>query len=127
MSEVASKKCNRCGGSVIRGRVIAANGAVQVKDLCQLCGRNAGGNGISIPHSQVPDLDSLPILGDYTQNNNPCQVRGCQGKGTEYHHWAPRFLFPDDSELWPGGYLCRRHHAEWHATVTPEMAKRVHR
>ena len=116
--------CKHCGGAVIRGRVIAANGAVQVKDICQSCGKNAGGNGVSVPHRLIPDLDSLPIFEDYSLHAEPCAVRGCPEKTTELHHWAPRYLF-DDCEDWPTSYLCTKHHAEWHAVVTPEMAKKV--
>lgn len=118
-------KCKQCGGVVIRGRVIAANGAVQVKDICQSCGQNAAGNGISIPHRLVPDLDSLPLFDDYSLHNQPCSVTGCAEQFTEYHHWAPRHLFAD-SEAWPGNYLCTKHHKEWHDVVTPEMARKVH-
>lgn len=40
----------------------------------------------------------------------PCAI--CGHNSHEYHHWAPRSIFPD----WPdaGVYLCTSHHREWH-------------
>lgn len=39
----------------------------------------------------------------------------CGMPSGEWHHWAPRAIFPD----WPdcGVYLCTAHHREWHAVM----------
>jgi hypothetical protein len=68
------------------------------------------------------DIESLPVINDYRNGGTPCAV--CGAPGTEYHHWAPRHLFPD-ADSWPGDHLCHYHHIDvWHAIMTPNMSKR---
>ena len=51
-----------------------------------------------------------------------CAVTSCERADVEFHHWAPGSRFPGDyfsdddesSDMWPGDYLCRRHHVIWH-------------
>ena len=69
------------------------------------------------------DPEELPIVNDY-RGFQKCAVCGAQI--TEYHHWAPRHLFGSDADKWPIGYLCPKHHAEWHDKVTPEMSRKKH-
>jgi hypothetical protein len=49
-----------------------------------------------------------------------CEV--CGASGAENHHWAPYYLFGDESERWPTSYLCAHCHKRWHDIVTPQMA-----
>lgn len=60
-------------------------------------------------------FDALTVEDDYSENNPECAR--CGARGTQLHHWAPKELF-EDAEAWPQSYLCRKHHQEWHATVT---------
>lgn len=116
-------KCIKCeSSSSIIGKIISTNGAIQVREVCLECGTNQRGNGKNIPHSDVPNLDDLPILDDYRAYAIPCEVIGCICCETECHHWAPRHLFREECEYWPHSYLCKKHHAQWHRIVTPNMA-----
>ena len=97
---------------VIRGKRIISNGTYQVIDYCIRCMCNANKTHI-LSHKQVEDLGDLPILGDYAKDAPPCDICGSRD-GTEYHHWAVRHIFKDDADQWPGAFLCRSHHSEWH-------------
>lgn len=44
-----------------------------------------------------------------------CDV--CGEVGAEEHHWAPRYLFGDDCEKWPKGFLCQKCHSLWHKVM----------
>jgi hypothetical protein len=46
----------------------------------------------------------------------------CGVSGAEYHHWAPKYLF-EDTEKWPGSYLCISCHQRWHDIVTPQRKR----
>lgn len=47
--------------------------------------------------------------------DKPLCVR-CGGLAEHYHHWAPVAVF-EDANNWPGSYLCRACHVEWHRTM----------
>ena len=49
-----------------------------------------------------------------------CEV--CNKNEGELHHWAPYYLFKEESEKWPKSYLCRSCHQKWHNVVTPNMS-----
>lgn len=51
----------------------------------------------------------------------PCEVCGERGSSEE-HHWAPWYLFGDETDKWPRSVLCRGCHQRWHQTVTPQMS-----
>lgn len=121
---MGTAQCCYCGSDKItRGKIVMASGAFHVIDRCTTCGKNARGGGHFIGKKEYSDqdTDAFPVFDDYSKSNPPCEV--CQSAGTEYHHWAPRFLFGDESPNWPGAWLCRLHHALWHKIVTPSMAK----
>jgi len=98
--------------NIIQAKRRISNGTYQVIDYCLDCKRNANGTHI-ISHKQIEDIESLPLLQDYTTTAAPCDVCGSHD-GTEYHHWAVRHIFGDDADQWPGAFLCRTHHMEWH-------------
>lgn len=102
-------------------RNITNSGVSQVFWECQICKRNANGGGQYISHDKIIKyglpLLTIPVVQDY--RTDICAV--CGQPGTELHHFAPRFIFGDDCEQWPKVYLCREHHAHWHALVTPNM------
>jgi hypothetical protein len=117
--------CKRCGSEYInKYRQIARNGAVTIILRCANCGENPTPATPFHGKAAFPEYETFPVLNDYREFGEPCAVRGCDDIETEYHHFAPRHLFGNDAEDYPGAYLCRRHHKEWHDKVTPEMAKR---
>lgn len=121
----ADRYCEKCEKEM-RCRLvrnIASNGVSQVYWICMM-----GAHGISkrgakfISHEKIRsagfDPNDLPVIENYG-GYNICAV--CGDPLTEYNHWAPRFIFGADAERWPGDYLCKAHHDEWHARVTPNM------
>lgn len=98
-------------------RVITSSGSVQIRNRCLDC--RAIGNH-NHPHAEHPNMDSYPVVQNYTTWAPKCER--CGSSGTELHHWAPRALF-DDCELWPKSYLCRPCHRRWHTTATPGLVK----
>lgn len=70
---------------------------------------------LSQKHLPSEVLESITVGDDYSLNNPPC--KRCGERGTQLHHWAPKELF-EDAEDWPQDYLCKKHHQEWHDTIT---------
>lgn len=103
-------------------RTIASNGVSMVFWECQVHHGNIKA-GKWIPHKELAkcgiDIEILTIVENY-DNDFTCVV--CGEKGCELHHFAPRYLFGDAAEDWPKEYLCRKHHAQWHDLVTPNMS-----
>lgn len=60
----------------------------------------------------VPAVDSAEIP--------KCWV--CGGDGWQWHHYAPKHLFPDNYHRYPIGPLCSACHHEWHEKMTPNMS-----
>jgi hypothetical protein len=117
--------CKHCGGrNLTPYRQINGNGATVIILRCDNCGRNPDAAQPFQRKSDYPNFDTFPILQNYIINKEPCAVLGCENTDTEYHHFAPRYLFGADAERYPREYLCRMHHKEWHDKVTPEMHKR---
>ena len=106
-------KCPHCGGKTQLYRQINQNGAKVVVERCEACRRNPNKGKPFLPKNTVKDWDALPLFEDNSLSAEPCVVRGCRNRGSEYNHWAPRHLF-EDCEDWPGGWLCLPHHTEWH-------------
>jgi hypothetical protein len=102
-----------------------ASGAYHVWYRCKVCQRNVTAPGPYLkkksPALEGLTPDDLPVFIDYRANNPPCAV--CGAIGTELHHFAPKELFPEDFELWPKSYLCKKHHAEWHNKITIPLRK----
>lgn len=107
-------------------RTISSSGVSMVFWECETCQKNAIAPGYFIPHEKITScgilIETIPVTRDYRTQVDKCAV--CGELGTEYHHWAPRYVFGEDADLWPGAYLCRRHHMEWHNRITPEMSRR---
>lgn len=104
-------------------RNITGSGSSQVYWQCKTCRRNAYGGGQYIDHKPIiafgKPIENIPVIEDYRVEK--CAV--CGALGAEYHHWAPRHLFGDDADKWPGAYLCKQHHDLWHRLVTPLMSR----
>lgn len=105
-------------------RDITNSGTSQVFWMCLECEKNASGAAKWIAHEPIRnfgiDIESIEIRKDGRADK--CEV--CGGAGAEWHHFAPRFLFGDEADKWPGAFLCRSHHAHWHKVVTPEMTNK---
>lgn len=109
-------KCIHCNGeNVKRMRNIISNGDSQVFDWCIDCDKNARGAAIYLKHGDIGDPEQYPIKENYYASAPRC-VR-CGSRGAEYHHWAPKAVFGNAADLWPGDYLCQRCHDNWHDSV----------
>lgn len=116
--------CGHCGKTAFYYRQYSANGAVTIVAHCNHCQRNATPGTAFHKKSDHPDFETYEILSDYREQSEPCAVSGCQNRDTEYHHFAPRHLFGEHADSYPGAYLCKEHHKNWHDIVTPNMSKR---
>lgn len=116
-------RCEYCSGEVVRYKMIITSGKTVVTERCDICGRYPRGKPF-VSKKEVADVDSLPLWHDNLADAPACDYFGCMEKGTEYHHYAPRHLF-QDADMWATGYLCLKHHREWHEkTKTGSFAKR---
>jgi hypothetical protein len=106
-------RCNQCQIECILYRMIISSGVTVIVERCPECGRNPAVGRPFVSKKGIPDIDNLPLFVDLTKDAQPCEVEGCENKGTELHHFAPRHLF-NDCELWPKGWLCKFHHSLWH-------------
>ena len=78
---------------------------------------------IIVPHN----LEEIPMIEASLDDSGQYQCAICGVNETEFHHIAPKHLadqFGDEWTLWPGIYLCNRHHRQWHSIVTPGMNKK---
>ena len=122
---VKNLKCKQCENTseALLVRDITNSGVSNVYWLCSKCQGHAQGAAQWISHRKLTDygivIDDLPIIQD--GRSDLCIV--CGQSATEYHHWAPRHIFGDESDLWPGAFLCKIHHDQWHQMVTPNMYK----
>ena len=117
--------CPHCGGDIVIYRQINGNGAQVIVARCCKCDRIPNRKQPFLPKAEYPNWEKYPLYQDNTQYSDPCVVIGCGRRDTEYHHWAPRALFGEDAELYPGAYLCQFHHDHWHEiTKTGKWTKR---
>ncbi len=118
--------CARCGGGVFTlKKNLTVSGAEQFCWTCDVCGmlNPDKSKELWIPRQKVESrltseqMDNLPVIMPpiYTR----CAV--CGARATERHHWAPTAIFGKDSDKWPTDQLCKKHHAEWHHRVTPQL------
>lgn len=115
-------RCVRCDHDTTMSRGRTASGGWQVFWYCFRCKKRNGAE--SIPHRKVPSIQALPIAWDNTDlaQRGPCDT--CfRVRPLHYHHVAPRHLFGDEAELWPGIMLCETCHQRWHRMVTPLMSQ----
>ena len=112
-------RCQHCKNQATFYRLIIASGAEVITVRCA-CGRIPVDGQPFFSKSRYAWGD-LPLVDDYRKDAEPCARCGSK-IGTEYHHWAPKHLF-SDPDKWPGSYLCKSCHKEWHDVVTPNMVK----
>lgn len=113
----AAEHCRKCDcEDGYLAQYIKVNGNVALRWVCDWC-EDYYTSG-DLPHSVLGafPIDSLPVRINrtaYDTDRPECRV--CGLPSGEWHHWAPRSIFPD----WPdtGDYLCTAHHREWHDTM----------
>jgi hypothetical protein len=102
----------------------AESGHVSVARTCTECGEKLS------THVGNKELRGHGLeRGDLTYANSGREAKWeCSRCGSvedvQYHHWAPRHLFPHDFDTWPGDTLCQLCHQLWHQVVTPKMNQR---
>ncbi len=109
-------QCFRCGSTGVDFRkTIMQNGEIHIAAYCLACGRIATKDAY-IPKKRftAAHIASMTIENDYSDGDLVCCVDGCSNSDVEWHHFAPRGLFGDTAEKWPKGWVCRKHHREWH-------------
>lgn len=121
--------CEHCGKDIepIVYRGWNAGGMKQVVKKCPACENNVKKFQAFYSYKNF-DFDSLPTLFD-ERARYKCEIDGCENyifEGTMLHHFFPRFLFGRElAERAPKARLCKTHHIdEWHAKLTPNMAKK---
>lgn len=95
--------------ATVTGYIIKRNGSMQVRVRCIRC------NGE--PHHSAPrrGTEYADVLLADLRDSSVCERCGSL-EGVEYHHYAPRNVFPDANK-WATGYLCVACHREWHQTM----------
>lgn len=104
--------CPKCKTECQIYKQINRSGSVVVVERCPYCKRNPAPQRAFLPKGEY-DVEALPLFVDYSEEAEPCGVRGCENKGVEYHHFAPKHLF-EDADDWVTGWLCKYHHDLWH-------------
>lgn len=125
-------KCKTCGSDQLKiGITNIASGATVYPIYCAACGE------------VFSKYVKKRIAQEYARENGPlqyvktkteeyiekkqiqikCEV--CDSNEAELHHWAPQYLFGEEADQWPVGYLCRACHRKWHDLVTPNMSART--
>jgi hypothetical protein len=97
--------------------VINKNGTKTHRIQCIACGV-CRGDQLSqqlLPWEQPAAVINLIKTDNYGQPRiaKTCERCGQWECGVEFHHWAPRAIF-EDADHWPGSWLCKSCHNEWH-------------
>jgi hypothetical protein len=111
--DYASRPADHIGG-FIYVRIRIGNGSEQIRQQCQHCA-DVLGRSFGRDRFTPEQLANMPLVQDWSRSRPPC-VR-CGTFGTEEHHWAPRALFGEESDLWPTSWLCPGCHQRWHQTL----------
>lgn len=122
--------CKTCGSDQLKiGITNIASGATVYPIYCTACGE-VFAKYVKKRIAQEYARENGPLqyvktkTAEYIEKKQiqiKCEV--CDANEGELHHWAPQYLFGDEADRWPIGYLCRACHRKWHDLVTPEMGK----
>jgi hypothetical protein len=115
--------CTTVAGYI--ARYVKTNGTVSLRWVCDWC---ATYSTTDLPRRLIGDTPLAQIpkridVSDTLTEWNECEI--CEGVAEDFHHWAPRSIFPD----WPsdvGVHLCTLHHNEWHNTMKAHGLKWPH-
>lgn len=108
------------------GKLICANGAIQVRYWCATCHGSSTNYGKAELRAARINIDAVCTVDDYREDAlppEPCKVCGSTER-VEHHHFAPQALQPFFRQSvwnWPVLPLCGECHDEWHKAVTPEL------
>ena len=111
--------CKKCGANNFNvGRFVASSGTMQFPWYCVKCKHKTNllvkkeviEKNLKIKSKKINDFY---YLGASELKN--CDV--CGVIGAELHHYAPRHIGGDDCDKWTTGYLCTKHHKEWHEMI----------
>ncbi len=102
-------------------KMIAGNGAEHIIRWCWECGHRTEGAFVGKDEARELGLDKSTLEVVKDNRTEHCEV--CSDLGAEEHHWAPRYLFGDESGQWPTSLLCVPCHIRWHSIVTPKMTE----
>jgi len=118
------RQCGKCGGNGELKRTIFSNGDIHVSYCCEKCGHSTPWLKKDEIIKAAINIYELELREIWNGNEKrQCEVEGCLNTGYEWHHIAPRHLFGDEYGRWPIVKLCKYHHRQWHAIVTPNMTK----
>jgi hypothetical protein len=112
---VKATTCKHCG-STSWGicKLLNGTGAATFPWYCMECNRRT-----TLYEPKHEHIVHTAVFDD--RGPNECQYCGCIG--AEAHHIMPCHLVgPGEADKWPIVYLCQKHHAQWHQTVTPNMS-----
>lgn len=115
--EALNESCPECGEQQwIVKKLINQGGSTTYPYVCGNCGLKTQ---VCEKKSVVKNLGYVPeeILPKYQRS--VCEV--CGAEGAQNHHWAPYFIFGEESEKWPKSYLCQSCHEKWHKLVAPNV------
>ena len=117
------QSCKKCSSENVGiGFYEIASGRIANPWVCRDCGFR---HTIFASKKDLVDYHYL-IIDDHfykSKFQENCEV--CGKLGAELHHYAPYYLFKEESNNWPTGYLCISCHRKWHALVTPNMSQKL--
>ena len=122
--------CNKCGSDDLRvGITTIVSGATVYPVYCGECDKvftkyikKNIAKEYENKHGQLKYVETNTAK--YLKSKGSlinCEV--CGKAEAERHHWAPSYLFGNESEKWPTSLLCRSCHQRWHNLVTPNMCQ----
>jgi hypothetical protein len=140
--KMENKTCrnNHAAYNICLRKQIIANGDFQIGLYCTICKEWAFDKAADwIPHKPLElylmyegeSIDDIPFKDDAIFIPQQCDHCGDVG-GVETHHIMPRHIFDshrdlftadDNIDKWGTITLCRKCHALWHSTVTPDMCR----
>lgn len=105
------------GRTAIR-KFVKLNGSINYELVCTI-------NGCRFRSSPIPSAAAatltrkLPVLETRyaDQSDATCCYQGCDSSAIEWHHFAPRNTFGEESDRYPVQPLCRDHHRHWHQVM----------
>ena len=104
---------------------IRQDGGKHILKVCLSCKDRAteGWTGRDTVITRGVDPDTLPVhTPEWKSGDHLTYCVRCGKEGAQNHHFAPRSLFPDADE-WPQGYLCEKHHTQWHNALDVEIRR----
>lgn len=110
----ACRKCNNVYGYL--ARYIQIDGQVAVRWVCDWCEDYKTSTDLPLSILGGVPVGDIPLRVDRSEETRGLpECCKCGEQSTEFHHWAPKAIFPDWPDL--GVYLCVGCHVEWHTRM----------